>query len=410
MAAFSIPHFNLLVKPKLLIVLNRLAIGGPATNTLAVAHKLTNDFEILLLTGDPIPGEESADYLLQQYNSFRVQPLHSFRRAILPLNDFKAYEKVKSIIKNFKPDIIHTHGSKPGVLARFAAWQCNMPVIIHTYHGHVFHSYFNPFISKAIVVIERWFAKHSTFLIAINNRIKDDLENKYSIASADKIIVNRLGIDIEKFSDESGAKRKKFRQEFSLQDNTVAIGIIGRLVPVKQHALFVELVEQILIKLPKEKKVQFFIVGDGDEKRKIEQLLLKKNIFFSNHSEGNKRDASVVFTSWRKDIDFVLAGLDMMVLTSLNEGTPVSIMEAMAASKTVVATNVGGVSELLINNETGFVFENKRDILTSMLRLIQNKELREKIGSKANVFAREHLSISSQVAELREIYLLGKKV
>ncbi len=407
-AAFSIPHFNLLAKPKLLIVLNRLAIGGPATNTLAVAHELSSDFEILLVAGDPMHNEESAAYLLQQYNSFEVQIIHSFKRAVLPFNDFSAYKKLKAIIKNFKPDIIHTHGSKPGVLARFAAWQCNVPVIIHTYHGHVFHSYFNTFISKGIVGIERWFAKHTTYLIAINNRIKDDLENKYRIASKDKVVLNRLGIDVEFYFDEDGLKRKKFRQEFSLHDDTVAIAIIGRLVPVKQHTLFVDLVEQLLTTLPKEKKVQFFIIGDGNEKKKIENLLQKKHISFSNNLQPVNNDTSVLFTSWRKDIDFVLAGLDMVVLTSLNEGTPVSIMEAMAASKPVVATNVGGISELLINEETGFVFENQQDIKTSMLRLLQSKELREKMGSNAKDFAKRHLSIRTQVAQLKDIYLPKK--
>lgn len=389
-------------------MLNRLAIGGPATNTLAVAHELSGDFEILLVAGNPVHGEESAAYLLQQYNSFPVQILHSFKRAILPLDDLRTYNKLKKIIQNFKPHIIHTHGSKPGVLARFAAWQCKVPVIIHTYHGHVFHSYFNSFISKAIVLTERWLARHSTFLIAINNRIKDDLENRYRIASKNKIVVNRLGIDVKKFSDLNGAKRLNFRQEFYLPEDTFAIGIIGRLVPVKQHTLFVEIAEQLLKKLPSEKKVQFFIVGDGDEKKKIEKLLLKKGISFSNQSDANKKQTSVVFTSWRKDIDYVLAGLDMVVLTSLNEGTPVSIMEAMAASKPVVAANVGGVAELLVNGETGYVAKNSADMQTIIFELINNQALSKSIGINARAFVNEHLSITAQIAQLKYIYLIKK--
>lgn len=390
-------------KPRLLIVLNRLSIGGPAVNTLAIAHALRHDFEILLVAGEPAHGEGSAAYLLEKYNGFDVKLSASIKRSILPFNDVAAFFEIKKIIKEFKPQIIHTHGSKPGVLARIAAWQLKVPVIVHTYHGHVFHSYFNPFISSFIVRMERWLAKRSSFVIAINERLKHELEHVYKIAPSSKIILNRLGIDAEKMNDENGTKAAAFRREFKMDASQIAIGIIGRLAPVKNHGVFIELAAALLNK--KQFALKFFIVGDGDEKPKLEQKLKQSGISYTNAGALYNPEAPVVFTSWRRDLDVVLSGLNLVVLTSLNEGTPVSIMEAMAAGKPVIASNVGGIAELFETNKNGWLYEDASLLPEKCLELIQNPEISISIGSNAKAYAMNHLSLQNQATLLTKAYL-----
>ncbi|MBK8087391.1 MAG: glycosyltransferase [Chitinophagaceae bacterium] len=390
-------------KPRLFIFLNRLAVGGPAINTLSVAAELSRDFEILLVAGEPMRDEQSAEFLLEQYKGFTVKQIKSLRRTILPIQDIKSYYHIKKIIREFKPDIIHTHGAKPGVVGRLAGWRMNVPVIIHTFHGHVFHSYFSSFVSQRIVWIERMLAKISTAVIAINQTLNNELVNKYKIAAAEKVKLIRLGVETEKFTDADGAKRQSFRQEFSLSEDALVIGIIGRLVPVKQHSLFIEIAEQLIQST--NQPLRFFIVGNGPEKNKIEQLIVQKKLIYTDTSEGFNGTAQFIFTSWRQDMDVVYAGLDIVMLTSLNEGTPVSIMEAMSSAKPVVSTNAGGVAELIDSGKTGFVGTTRKQLSEQVGMLIEDRLKRNEIGSNASQFATQQLSKAYEVEQLKKLYL-----
>lgn len=408
---FLIPLFSFsLNKPRLLIVLNRLSVGGPATNTLSAAAALSNDFEILLVAGEPMEDEQPADFLLQQYKGFRVEKIKSLKRSVLPGQDIRSYYHIKKIIREFRPHIIHTHGAKPGVLGRLAAWRAGVPVVLHTFHGHVFHSYFSPFISKRIIWIEKMLAKVSTAVIAINQKLKEELLNEYRIAGAEKMKLIRLGVETEKFQDVDGEKRKKFRIEFFLTGDELAIGIIGRLVPVKQHTLFIEIAER-LIQQSTKIKLKFFIVGDGAEKNNLIKLLRQKKLSFTQAGSAFDQAAHFVFTSWRNDMDTVYAGLDIVMLTSLNEGTPVSIMEAMSAEKPVVSTRVGGVAELIETGKTGFLHTDKKLLTDQALQLIGSASLRKEIAANAVQFAVQNLSKAYEVEQLKNLYndLLRKK-
>ncbi len=389
-------------RPRLLIFLNRLAVGGPAINTLSVAAELSRDFDILLVAGEPMRDEQSAEFLLEQYKGFTVKRIKSLRRTVLPIQDIRSYYHIKKIIREFKPDIIHTHGAKPGVVGRLAGWRMNVPVIIHTFHGHVFHSYFSSFISQRIVWIERMLVKISTALIAINQTLNNELVNKYKIAATEKVKLIRLGVETEKFTDADGTKRQSFRQEFSLSEHEIAIGIIGRLVPVKQHSLFIEIAEQLI--QSSKQQLRFFIVGNGPEKNKIEQLIVQKKLTYTDTGDGCNRTAQFIFTSWRQDMDVVYAGLDIVMLTSLNEGTPVSIMEAMSAAKPVVSTNAGGVAELIESEKTGFVGTTKKQLTDQVFMLIEDRLKRNEIGSNAIQFATQRLSKAYEVEQLKELY------
>lgn len=348
-----------------------------------------------------MPDEQSASFLLDRYKGFRVEIIRSFKRAVLPTQDVSAYLRLRHIIKEFQPQIIHTHGSKPGVLGRLAARQLKVPVIVHTYHGHVFHSYFNSFISSLIIQLERKLAGISTALIAINEKLKQELTAVYKIATSEKVVLNQLGIDSHQLQLNREQHRSAFRSEFQLGNQELAIGIIGRLVPIKQHRLFIELVEALL-KEETNIPLRFFIIGDGEEKKNLKELLNAKQISFTE--DKNNPKAIVTFTSWRTDIDVVLAGLDMVVLTSLNEGTPVSILEAMSVGRPVVATNVGGITELFSRSGAGFVCDSLADMVQRVLLLIRNPELRNEMGRAGEQYAEANLSVSKQAEELAAVY------
>lgn len=390
-------------KPRLLIILNRLAVGGPAFNVISGAAALSKEFEILLLAGAPDADEQPADYLLDQYKGFQFQKINSLKRSVLPGTDWRAYKEIKQAIRKFQPQIVHMHGAKPGVLGRLAAHRSNVPVIVHTFHGHVFHSYFSGFTSKIIVRIEQWLAGFSSAIIAISETLKDELANKYNIASDNKIKLIRLGIDTTQFCDVDGSKRTHFRNEFNLSNDTIAIGIVGRLVPVKNHRLFIETAAQILKKKESNQKLQFFIVGDGTGRTSLQQLIHSKQLKFANAGSTEEGSASFIFTSWRKDMDAVYAGLDIIMLTSLNEGTPVSIMEAMAAGKPVLSTNVGGISELISSGQTGLLASAEHELVVGLSSLIENAPLREQLSATAAKDA-ARFSKSAELEALSSLY------
>ena len=350
-----------------------------------------------------MPDEQSADFLLDTYKGFRVQKIKTLTRSVYLWKDLLSYFQIKKIIREFKPHIVHTHGAKPGVLVRVAAWQLKVPVILHTFHVHIFHSYFSGFINKLIIRTEQILAKISTAVIAINQTLEHELKTIYHIAPAEKIKLVKLGIDTNQFEDTEEKKRKHFRNEFKLSDETIAIGIIGRLVPVKNHLLFLELVQQLL-KAHQQKSLKFFIIGDGPEKINLIQHLQNQHISFTQNGSSYQPSASVIFTSWRKDMDVVYAGLDIVTLTSLNEGTPISIMEAMASGKPVVSTNAGGISEIIKQNETGFISNSLEELVTGTQQFILSETRRKLTGESAKQFAIQYLSKKFEVQELNHLY------
>ncbi|HMO33465.1 MAG TPA: glycosyltransferase [Lacibacter sp.] len=391
-------------QPRLLFILNRLAIGGPAANTLALAAALSHRFRILLVAGEPLPGEQSAAHLLHEYKGFEVQMLPAFRRSLAPYYDWQAYHRLLRIIREFRPQIVHTHGSKPGLLGRLAAHRSGVPVIVHTFHGHVFEGYFGPLITDAIVRLERWLARRTTALIAINDQLQHDLTQHYRVAPFEQVYLNRLGIEWERMQDSAGTLRQEFRQEMQLQEEETAVTIIGRLVPVKQHKLFVELAQQVLQKKTAGQAFRFFIVGDGEGKAGLQELLRQKRLSYEEPGPSFRSEASFVFTSWRTDMQRVLAGTDILVLTSLNEGTPVSILEALAAARPVVATGVGGIPELLHRSGGGFACTDAAEMVQHLLRLAAHPEERQERGRRGSLFIKASLSINKQAEGLAQLY------
>src|SRR6185295_2272303 len=225
--------------PRVLRIINRLNLGGPTYNAALLTKHLAPEFETLLIAGTKQDSEESSEFIVKNLG-ISTLAIPEMQREINLSNDRIAYKKIKDIIRDFKPDIVHTHAAKAGTLGRLAADSLKVPVIVHTFHGHVFHSYFNPIKTKIFLNIERYLARKSTGIIAISEKQMYELSEIHRICSPGKIKVIPLGFDLDKFQEDIEMKRKSFRSKYFVDDNEIAIGIIGRLVPVKNHPLFLK--------------------------------------------------------------------------------------------------------------------------------------------------------------------------
>ena len=385
---------------RVLRILNRFNLGGPTYNAAFLTKYLPPDFKTLLVGGEIDKTENSSLHILDDLN---VKPIiiPEMKRSINYNNDLVAYYKLKEIIHRFKPDIIHTHASKAGSLGRWAAYRCNVPVVVHTFHGHVFHSYFGPAKTSIVKSVERSLAKISSAIVAISDKQKEELCHIHKIAPADKVTVIPLGFDLNKFREHKETKRTTFRKEYNISDDEIAIGIIGRLVPIKNHSFFIDAIEHLIksSQLP----LRFFIVGDGESKADIEQYARLKNIPFT-HKKGEK--AVLTFTSWIKEIDQVNAGLDIITLCSLNEGTPVSLIEAQASGTPIVATNVGGIEDAVLQGKTALLTgNNAEDFAEKILLLASDKHLRHKMEEAGWKFVERKFHYTRLVKDMEELYL-----
>lgn len=379
-----------------------MIIGGPSLHVSLLTKHMPKEYETKLIVGAPDKGEKKADYLLAKMG---IEPIEvpDMSRDISLVDDIIAYRKIKAIIQQERPDIVHTHASKPGAIGRWAAYRCGVPIIVHTYHGHVFHSYFSAIKSQVYVEIERRLAKMSTKIIAISNLQKAELSETFKIAPAEKIEVIPLGLNLEPFREQANEKRLAFRQEYGLTEDTIAIGIVGRLAPIKNHPLFISAIKYLLQQT--DKRIKAFIVGDGECRASLTGLCEEQQI---GYSTPEKPDYSqpIIFTSWRTDIDVVNAGLDIITLTSLNEGTPVSIIEAQASSKPIVATVCGGIEDVVIAGETALLAEQGDHIgfYKQLHRVVEDNELRQSMSRQGEAFAFKRFSYQRLVEDMDGLY------
>ena len=338
-------------KIKILRVIARLNIGGPAIHV----HLLTKGldkrkFEPILVAGKISPTEGDMSYLFDSANKKPII-IPELQREISLRMDLKAFQRIFSRLLKEKPDIVHTHTAKAGTSARLAVLMYNLIYgkkvrIVHTFHGHVFEGYFSKAKSLLFVWIERLLARFTDVIIALSGIQKKELVEKFRVAPADKIKTVQLGFNLRPFL---GSERLKgqFRQSLGISNDTLLIGIVGRLVPIKNHFMFLNAAKIFLEQNP-DANIKFIVIGDGELRDALEGY--SKKLGFDDH---------VIFCGWIKNVPLVYADLDILALTSKNEGTPVSIIEAMASSVPVIATDAGGVVDLLgppdgLHNSDGF--------------------------------------------------------
>ncbi|ALO15090.1 D-inositol 3-phosphate glycosyltransferase [Salinivirga cyanobacteriivorans] len=389
--------------PKVLRIINRFNLGGPTYNAAYLTRYLTEKgFETKLVGGASQDSEADSMFILNQLG-IEAEIIPEMHRSLNLINDRKAYIKIKEIIKSYKPDIVHTHASKAGTLGRLAAISQAVPVIVHTFHGHVFHSYFSGAKTSVFKKIEQYLANKSSKIIAISNKQKQELSKEFNIAPPDKFEVIPLGFDLSRFRQDHSEKRITFRKRWNLKEDDFAISIVGRLVPVKNHKLFIESIARLKSKC--KKRLKAIIVGDGE----LREALLKHCEFAGLKTNCNgkpEKDTDIIFTSWLRDVDEVYAGSELAALTSFNEGTPVSLIEALAAGKPVVSTKVGGIEDVVNHKKNGILVpsDNVNAFTKAMQSLVSDDNLRNEMAIEAKKSINGQFSYNRLVDDTSRLY------
>ena len=358
-------------KNKILRIITRLCVAGAPIHTILLNAKLDSQkYESYLVSGRIEPYESDMSYLADKYG---IKPIYinSMGRELRLLKDVRALLDIIKLIKKIKPDIVHTHTAKAGMLGRIAAKLMGVKIIVHTFHGNVFKGYFSKPKTAFFIFLENNLAKISSKIIAISNQQKQELLD-LKITNENKIHIVPLGFDFENVIP-SVSDKGKFREKYSIPDDATLFGIIGRLAPIKNHMLFLDIAEKLLTKYD---NLFFSIIGDGELRDYLQGEIHRRNL-------NNK----IVITGVIKNLKPVYADLDLVLLTSNNEGTPVAIIEAMACRKVVMTTKVGGVEDFVENRVNGFYFPKGNSELfikeiESLLMNDTNKDAMKNAASK----------------------------
>ena len=348
-------------------------MGGPAIQAITLTKDLDpTRFESILATGHCGPGEQEMTELLQrkQVTPIRIEGLG---RSISVTDDLKAFYGLMRLIQQFKPHIVHTHTAKAGALGRIASMLLRVPARVHTFHGHVFHGYFSPMKTKAAIYTERGLALLADRIITISALQKKELCETYHIAPPEKTRVVPLGFDLSQYLAVSrGEVPGTLRQELQAAPEDILIGIVGRIAPIKNHTLFIEAFALALSQNPNLRAV---IIGGGpaEEVARLHQL-----------AEQLRVSPRLHFLGYRSQLASLYADLDIVALSSDNEGTPVALIEALASGRTCVATQVGGVADVLESGAFG-VLVPPRDAaaLSTALRELSRDPIRRKTFQQA---------------------------
>jgi len=394
-----------LKKTKIIHIITRLDKGGSAETSLQTVSLLNRKkYEVFLAHGLSLESNMSdsekevlaRDLCLAKIKGVDVIPIPSLVRRLSLKNDLFAFISIYRLIKRIKPHIVHTHTSKAGMLGRLAACLARVPIIIHTPHGHVFHSYYGYMMTKIIVFAERILSLMTDKITALTDRERDE-HLEQGVASIEKYVIIHSGVRLQQIMN-TRIDVERGKKEFNIPQNSNVIGVVGRLVPVKGHTYLVSAAKRIIEEFD---NTVFLFVGDGylesRLERQAESLGVRKNI---------------IFTGWREDVVAVLDLFDLLVLPSLNEGMGKVLIEGMALGKPIVASSVGGIIDLVKNGDNGILVPpgDSEALEEAILRLIRNKKLAQKLGKNGKAKVYPEYDTRVMVRQIEDLYdsLLSK--
>lgn len=362
-------------------VITRLNVGGPARQALLLTRRLSSEFPTILASG--VVGPHEAELVDPSVTVHQV-PLG---RPIRPLRDVRALVAVRQLLAHSRVRILHTHMAKAGTIGRLAAFTLpTRPLLVHTYHGHVLAGYFPRALQRGFVEIERALAKHTSILLAVSPEIRDELLD-LGIGRPAQFCVVPVGLELEPFL-QIAKPAGRLRQEFDIASDAPLVGTIGRLVPIKDHGTLLE----AIARLP---DVQLVIVGDGEERHNIEHHLKQLGL-----------ERRVHLTGWRTDIADIMSDLDVLALTSRNEGTPVALIEGLAAGCPVVATDVGGVRQVVQDGISGHLVaaRDSGGVAVAIGHLIAHPRLRTQMAAAGRRHVRGRFGSEQLIHTVSELY------
>jgi len=402
---------------KIVRIIARLNVGGPARHVVWLTNELQNEeFKSVLLTGTVPAGEEDMSYFAVEN---KVEPIfiEEMSRELSP-KDIVSLWKVYRQIKLEKPDIIHTHTAKAGTIGRVAGffyrWLTFGTLIgkprriklVHTYHGHVFHSYYGNLKTKIFLFIEKTLAHLATDKIVVISRQQfEEIHEKFGVGRVKQFETIQLGIDLEPFRDWT-SRQNLLREEIGAETDEILVGLVGRLTEIKNILLLLQ-VAQVYQTTKKADfpNLKFIIVGDGNMREELEKEAVTRGVNDVVTFLGNRNDTNVFY-----------AGLDIIALTSLNEGTPLSLIEAMANEKAVISTAVGGTIDLLGTVEREFdgfqicergllaASNDAEGFFNGLIYLAKDEKLRKKLGADGQSFVEAQYGKARLVNDIQNLY------
>ncbi len=378
----------------MLRVIARLNMGGPALHVAYLSHGLHDrGYETTLVAGTLARGEDSMAYVAEELG-VRIEALPELSREIAPLQDARAVLHLARMIKRERPQILHTHTAKAGAVGRIAALlagDARPPIIVHTFHGHVLRGYFNPVQTLAFRLLERRLAKVSTRLIAVSEQVRDDLV-RLGVAPKEKFVVIRLGIELDQRVDHDGAARTATRRLLGAPEDAFLVGWIGRMTAVKNTD---EVLKSLRLLHDRGVDAWLCMVGDGPDRERLERLANELGVV-----------RRCLFPGYQTDVGRFYAAFDALLLPSVNEGTPVSAIESLAAERPVVATRVGGVPDVVDDGEDGYLVElGATDELADRLeRLARDPDLRARFGQAGRERVLKRYAVDRLVEDVDALY------
>jgi len=375
-------------------VIARLNVGGPALHVAYLSAGLQErGYETTLVAGELARGEESMAFVAES-RGVEVRAVSELRRQVSPFRDVVAAFRLAGLIRSTRPDVVHTHTAKAGAVGRVAVVLSGIrprPVVVHTFHGHVLRGYFGPLTAWGFRLLERILARTTDALVAVSPQVRDDLV-RLGVAPADKFVVVRLGIELEERVGGNGDARERTRRLLGIPDDRFVVGWMGRMTAVKRT-------DDVLLALKglHERGVPaaLCLVGDGPDRDQLEERA---------HELGIARDCFSL--GYQDAVADWYAAFDAMILPSANEGTPVSVIESLAAGRPVVATDVGGVSDVVRDGVDGFLVEAADvDALADRLQeLAADPERRRAMGEAGRERVLHRYAVARLVDDVDRLY------
>ena len=368
---------------KVMQIIARMNVGGPAVIVAELMRGLDKSaFEQILVTG--FCDENEADYLDTVAKDIKATRIAGLGRSVSLIADLKAFFGLVSLIRKYRPDVIHTHTAKAGVLGRLASLLAGRGAVrVHTFHGHLLHGYFNSVVTKVVILIEKFFAARTSVLIAIGSKVKDELISS-GIGRSDKYRVFFPGLPTPKIISKADAQTA-----LGISSQTLYITFVGRLTQIKRPDRLLDVANECKTR---GLDVHFLIAGEGE-------------LFESCKERAKRENLNLTFFGWRSDIDQIFAASDIAILTSDNEGIPLTLIQAAQASLPIVATNVGSISDIVISESTGYLTaKNASDMADAIEKLARDAQLRKMMGEAGKARATQYFSLERMLEDHTDLY------
>jgi glycosyltransferase involved in cell wall biosynthesis len=379
---------------KVLRVIARLNVGGPALHVAYLTAGLAErGYDTTLVAGTIARGEESMAFVADAHN-VHIETLSELHREISPIRDLRAILRLARLIRRERPAILHTHTAKAGAVGRIAALlagDARPPIVVHTFHGHVLRGYFGRTMTFGFRTLERWLARTTTSLVAVSPEVRDDLV-ALRVAPASKFTVVRLGIDLAHRIASDGAQRRETRRQMGLRDDAFVVGWVGRMTAVKNTDSLVRAL-QALVDLGVDARL--LLVGDGPDRDHLERYA---------HELGVMKRC--LFLGYQEDVARFYDAIDALVLPSVNEGTPVSVIEALAAERPAVATRVGGTPDIIRDGIDGFLVDpaDPGELAERLAELARDATRRAAMGAAGRARVLERYAVSRLIDDIDRLY------